>query len=184
MKDGRSSVIREACIVVAKISMEQSRHMTRYVPQFLNPLFELMRMTIAVMAVSSTQASRTMVSCIPDSKNQILNCVIKHATKDQHKLGRLRAFELIVLLLEIDAPRSRAWWNKVHNALKEGMFDSSQDVRTIAYETVAFCEIQQPGSCNNLIENLGLAGRRRFDNVLDDQREVRENVRKRDPSFD
>merc|ERR1719471_991399 len=101
LKDGRSIVVRETCIVISKIASNQKGNFTKFAPQILQCLFQLMRMTIFVMSVSSLQASRTIVRLVPDNKKlEILQTIIDGATKSTHKENRLHCFELLLILIQ------------------------------------------------------------------------------------
>jgi len=142
--DRRSIVVRECCIVIAKVSIVRQKWMTRWVPRILEVLFEVIRMNVDIMSLSGQQAAKAIIRCVPDDgkKLEILTKLTK-ATKETHIIVREKAFEYIRMLLEqtrVDGTkRSKNFWLKIIKALKAGLQDAAGDVRTSA--TMAACEL-------------------------------------------
>jgi len=174
LKDGRSMVVRETCIVIAKIAKVQKVNFTKYAEQFLTTLMDLVKMPVAVMSNSGKQATLSIVKNVPDNRKlTILNCILDMGRSSGHKAVRIHAFDLLLIMIMHDSGRSRTWWKSLHQTLKVGMLDSAVEVRTKAYEATALCEIQESGSVESLLSNLGTSARRRFDKVLEKKKEER-----------
>jgi len=174
LKDGRSMVVRETCIVIAKIAKVQKVNFTKYAEQFLTTLMDLVKMPVAVMSNSGKQATLSIVKNVPDNRKlTMLNCILDMGRSSGHKAVRIHAFDLLLIMIMHDSGRSRTWWKTLHQTLKVGMLDSAVEVRTKAYEATALCELQESGSVESLLSNLGTSARRRFDKVLEKKREER-----------
>merc|ERR1719483_381527 len=174
LKDGRSMVVRETCIAIAKIAKVQKVNFTKYAEQFLTTLMDLVKMPVAVMSNSGKQATLSIVKNVPDNRKlTILNCILDMGRSSGHKALRIHAFDLLLIMIMHDSGRSRTWWKSLHQTLKVGMLDSAVEVRTKAYEATALCEIQESGSVESLLSNLGTSARRRFDKVLEKKKEER-----------
>ena len=94
------AVVRECCIVIAKISIVRQGHMTRWVQRILEKLFDTMRTNVDIIAISAHQAAKSILRCVPDSsKLEILKEIIA-ASRSKHPQVRVRAYEYIALLIE------------------------------------------------------------------------------------
>jgi len=174
LKDGRSMVVRETCIVIAKIAAVQKANFTKYIDQFLRALTELVKMPVAVMANSGKQATLSITQKVPDNRKLLmLNCILNLGQTSSHKAVRVHCFDLLLIMISDESAKNRTWWKAIQQTLKVGMLDSAVEVRTKAYEATARCEIQEEGSVELLLENLGSSARRRFDKVLDKLKEKR-----------
>merc|ERR1719499_867597 len=142
--DRRSSVVRECCIVIAKISMVQTKLMTRWAPRMLEALFETMRINVEIMSISAHQSAKAVVKCVPENgkKLEITNALLA-ACKQPYIIVRQRAFEYITMLLNhsrlMSVKRTTQFWEKVMNAVKGGLQDPSTEVRVAAAN--ALCEL-------------------------------------------
>merc|ERR1719499_2876256 len=68
LTDRRSAVVRECCIVIAKVAIVQKGKMTRWAPRILEALFSVIRMKVEIMNISAHQAAKAVVRCVPDNK--------------------------------------------------------------------------------------------------------------------
>ena len=79
----RSAVVRECCIVIAKIAIVQKGKMTRWAPRILEALFSVIRMKVEIMNISAHQAAKAVVRCVPDNKKLDLLNKLKAATLEK-----------------------------------------------------------------------------------------------------
>jgi len=172
--DRRSIVVRECCIVIAKVSLVRQKWMTRWVPRILEVLFEVIRMNVDIMSVSGQQAAKAIIRCVPDDgkKLEILTKLVK-ATEETHIIVREKAFEYIRMMLEETrvegTKRTKQFWLKVMKALKAGVKDAATDVRHAA--SLAACELymkNQSRTESEVLVCLRSAQRERFDKTLEE----------------
>lgn len=172
--DRRSIVVRECCIVIAKICLVRQKWMTRWVPRILEVLFEVIRMNVDIMSVSGQQAAKAIIRCVPDDgrKLEILTRLVK-ASEETHIVVREKAFEYMRMMLEQTrvegTKRTKQFWLKTMKALKAGVTDAATDVRYSA--SLAACELylKNPARTESeVLSGLRPAQRERFDKTLEE----------------
>merc|ERR550534_1313213 len=173
--DRRSTVVRECCIVIAKIAIVQKDKMTRWAPRILEALFTVIRLKVEIMSISATQAAKAIVRCVPDNnKLDILN-KLKAATLESYIIVKQRAFEYLFLIVK-DArvngvKKSKAFWQKVMNMLINGMQDPSEVVRQEASRVT--CELyvrNEKRTEAEVISKLRRATQKKFFEILEEYR--------------
>merc|ERR1719499_1699571 len=129
LEDRRSAVVRECCIVIAKIAMVQEKNMTRWAPRILEALFFAIRQKVEIIAISAHQAAKAIVRCVPDSKKLDLLKKLKAASVENYIIMRQRAFEYLTMMIrdtkENGTKRSGDFWTKSVNMVEHGVQDAS-----------------------------------------------------------
>jgi len=173
LHDRRSAVVRECCIVIAKIAMVRQDQLTRWAPRILERLFETVRIHVEIMAVSAQQAIKSVIRCVPDSKKLEILQAIMNSCQDGHENARKTAFDSISFLLERTREhklgRSSKFWKHVINVLNDGANDSSNEVRESAFIGIANLYLLNPSRTQqNCLCKLKGQRLNRFYKVLDE----------------
>jgi len=144
LTDRRSAVVRECCIVIAKVAIVQKGKMTRWAPRILEALFSVIRMKVEIMNISAHQAAKAVVRCVPDNKKLDLLNKLKAATLEKgYAVVRQRAFQYIFFLVKDirknKSKKSGKFWEKIMNMVVNGIQDASNLVREEA--ALVCCEL-------------------------------------------
>jgi len=148
LQDRRSAVVRECCIVIAKIAMVQEKNMTRWAPRILEALFFAIRQKVDIIAVSAHQAAKAIVRCVPDSKKLDLLKKLKAASIENYIIMRQRAFEYLAMMIrdtkENGTKRPGDFWTKSLNMVEHGVQDASIVVREEAQIVACWLYLLNP----------------------------------------
>jgi len=176
LSDRRSTVVRECCIVIAKIAIVQKGKMTRWAPRILESLFTVIRLKVEIMSISATQAAKAIVRCVPDNKKLDILHKLKAASCESYIIVKQRAFEYVYLLVkdarENGVKKSKDFWLKVMHMLVNGMQDASEVVREEA--SLVACELyirNEKRTESEVISKLRRATQKKFFEILKAYRE-------------
>jgi len=141
--DRRSAVVRECCIVIAKIALTQTSYLTKWAPRIIEVLFETMRIRVEIISVSAHQAARAVVRCVPESRRMELTTQLLKSSSQPYIIVRQKSYQYINMMLhhtrEESIKKSKEYWNNIIAGLVKGLQDPSIEVRKAAMFTT--CEV-------------------------------------------
>lgn len=143
LSDRRSAVVRECCIIIAKIAIVQQDKMTRWAPRILESLFSTIRINVDIMSQSANSAAKAVIQCVPDSAKMEILQVLKKASLENYIIVRRKAFEYLQMIVRsirlAGEKRKGKFWTQVLSITEHGMQDASNEVRKSA--SLVACEL-------------------------------------------
>lgn len=181
LSDRRSAVVRECCIVIAKIAIVQKGKMTRWAPRILEALFSVIRMKVEIMSISAHQAAKALVRCVPDNKKLDMLKKLKAASLENYQLVKQRAFQYTYLIVKdlgaSGAKKSKSFWEVIMGMVVHGIQDASDIVRVeAAYVTCELYLRNEERTQERVISQLRRATQKKFFEILEEYKKEHESV--------
>jgi len=181
LSDRRSAVVRECCIVIAKIAIVQKGKMTRWAPRILEALFSVIRMKVEIMSISAHQAAKALVRCVPDNKKLDMLKKLKAASLENYQLVKQRAFQYTYLIVKdlgaSGAKKSKSFWEVIMGMVVHGIQDASDIVRVeAAYLTCELYLRNEERTQERVISQLRRATQQKFFEILEEYKKENESV--------
>jgi len=170
LKERIHPVVRETCVVLAKLVQVRNNELYEWVVDLMKELFEIARNSSDVISASAHQCLCLFVRCMDDPDCRMIN-LLQEAMKHKNDKIKFRAMQYVCLIVQkirfdgTDDVRPQMW-NNIFACVRMGVHVINNDVRTEALKCLAQSEMANYIQAQEIINRLNKTARNRYNDIL------------------
>jgi len=153
LEDLRSTIVKEACNIVAKMAELMPKEFESSAPMFLKVLLSRLHVSVKVIADAMDGCIRALITHLPC---KVLLPQIVQGTRDlKNTVLRQRCLEYVLLMLQI-VPKDKLETHRdsFEEILSRALDDASKDIRSVARDSLYLFATHWPDRARQLVSTL------------------------------
>ncbi|ETO21838.1 hypothetical protein RFI_15367, partial [Reticulomyxa filosa] len=177
-------IIFAACYTLARLSKAATENMKGQVGKLLRVLWELLDATSPLILHCAHQCVTMLIRFVPDSPDRsIFKTVIQGALLKGFNAVQITCFDSLSVFIErnVDVNDDKEFWEKIKDAISEGISLSDSDVKLRAFHTLMVFDTMKPTKAAPFLKKLSpelleqyAKAKNTFNNTSQDKNDAKE----------